>query len=316
MKVLKFFLFIFKWNFIYKKHLVKVLKPYLLENGEIKISYSRKYLLVKNYNANFIQNESTITEYLNKSFEYFKVDHIKYKITNVKLSSSTLPIEFKLKKYRPRPFVIPLAIDENKKVIELETFTNSTALICCTSGTGKSFFLHSLLKRIIQLDFCRFDQVIIIDPKKEDEFIDFSNNKKIRIIQTFDECYQFYKDLEFAVDNGNNQSTLIIFEEYLQFLRPTQENDDKKRKKDLLRILEKGIEFMRSKRVCQIITTQHYTAEENLLSLSAINCKIYSSPSKSFCQLNNIPLVFANRPDLIHGKFLIQIRGKVFLGRF
>lgn len=301
--------------FSLKKRLKQVLKRYIDEDGDISISYIKKRVVITGYTIEAIKQVGDIAEYLNSVYPFFKVDKIKTTPFKIILSQSLLPKKFILpKNYKPQAHLIPIGVDEDGKILELDVVRSSSCFLAAPSGTGKTFFIKSLLLSIKPHNYLGF-KIVIYDPKKDGDFDEFEDNGKIVIVRTQDEAVSFHRQLKENIENGICEKTLIIAEEYLQFTNKDKFPDKagKAQAQEIASHLDTISQLYRSKSVYLIVTTQGVNISEQTVSLSNYSNKIYTKISKAQSEAQNIPSEFVGRDDMVNGRFIVSINNGKFI---
>lgn len=286
----------------------KVLAPYLNDNSKLEISYLFQSLKITDYKLSLIKEEEIVTNYLNLVTPKLKFDKILYSSNKVIFTSEKLPEVYKPQSKHNSKNKLTIGVTE-KGPYTIQTNINHCLLLGMAPGSGKTFGLRKIISTLMEYHYSptdltkSFQAVTIIDPKNEGDFEEHSTRAKIIISQ--EEALAFLTQLNEEVDSNMNKRQIIIIEEYTQLII----NGDKKMGREIARIIQRINTFYRSKGIFLIMTTQFLTVEMNEVNVESF-IKIISSPTKSYANLYNIPLIYCNRDDLIHGKYLINFRGK------
>lgn len=302
--------------FSFKKRLKQVFKRYIGEEGDVSVSFLRKRVVITGYTIEAVKQVGDISEYLNSVYPFFKIDKITITPFKIIFQKSKLPKKFKLpKSYKPQGHLIPIGVDENGKILEWDTHRSSSAFLAAPSGTGKTVFLKSILKSIKPYNYLDF-KVAIYDPKKDGDFDEFEDNNRIVILRTQDEAIGFHRQLKENIENGICEKVFIIAEEYLQFVDQSKFKNNKTAREQALELtshLDTISQLYRSKGVFLLVSTQGVNISDQVISLSNFSNRIYSKLSKAQAEVQGVSAEFANRDDMINGRFIVSVNNGKFI---
>lgn len=316
MKIVYSIYFYFKYILFLRSNLKNALNEFLTEKSKISFSYLKSELIITNYNTRLIKNEELIFDYINRVDDLpIKIDYAVFKTNKVVFKSQKIPEYFNYPQKNINQDMIPLCLTEKREIKFWNPKNSSALILTMPQGAGKTVFLRKFLGNIVENflgnDKC-YQQIIIIDPKCENDFLHLKNDR-VQIINTLTEAISVLQKIERQADANTARRTLFVAEEYLQFCRTTVETKDKN--KEFIRILNKVIEFYRSKNISLILTSQHQSSGENYIPLD--NCiRILSSPNKQMCEQLSIQKNYSNRADIKFLKYIYYNRGDSCLARF
>lgn len=179
---------------------------YLLEvSAGVKITslYSRRLDIANALDVEDVRISSKLVVYEGKS--YISVEHKIKRVRDLVHDASIL-----------KGRKIPIGVDNYGGLVYWDLDNQSTphALICGTTGSGKSVCLISMLEHILQTDV---DNVIILDPKREFIKYDSIGDGRISVVN---EIIDIETELKKLVDymnrlikEGRERRTVIIFDE-------------------------------------------------------------------------------------------------------
>lgn len=310
----KFYLFL---DFYFTgRAMSKALRSYLSQDGKVVISrlFTNK-IVIKNYLVSAISHCDEISNYFNScNQEYFTVDDIIIKPSKLIFKKSSLPEVYEPKNLKYDNRLILLGCDKNSHPVYLNTKTSSGLFIGMGSGSGKSYFLKSVLRNMQNRKYQGYD-IQIWDPKDENEFGELKE-ENVSIIKTPEEALDRFKILDEQISKNNNHPTLIVLEEYLIWTSTSSKNKEAKQLcSELIEYITKSLRLWRSKGIFLIITTQSTLFTEQEIDLNLVGNKLFSSVSLAASTNLGISKIFVNRSDLKQGKFIISTGGTFQLMR-
>lgn len=318
---MNFLIFYFKYPFI-KYHLKKLYKNYLMEGGTISLSYIKKQVVLKKYSFAATTSKDQIAIHLNQILDFFKIDDIKTTHKKIIFSSANLPKEARLpKKYIAKSMILPIGITSGK-VIEVNTRTTSSTGILIPAGAGKTFFIVSSMMIWQKLNWLDFEEVVIVDVKKDEDFYIFETDPKCKILKTIEQVSEYYDQLEEKIQSNQNPKTLIIFDEYSVYANSENYKNNREKlslSKNIANKIELGTSLWRSKGIHQVIINQKINKTDNPINMSSVANLIigYITPAQAQQFGEMILPTQISRGDLVKGKFLISTnfsQFKIFKG--
>lgn len=311
---MKNILFYLKY-FSIKKRLKEVFGKYLLGHGDVKISLLRKRIILSGYSSSLVSSEDSIALFINKSFDYFKIDRIELTLNKLILSQSKLPELYCLPKaYKPTLYHIPIGCNDNKEIVSINTEETSSTGIFIPSGGGKTRLLRGILKNLKEHQFCGF-KVVIWDPKNDGEFDFLENANSVSILRSQQEALDFHRTLKESVEAGENTPTLLILEEYPQWTDSAKFRNNKEAKEkaqELLAMIETAMQLYRSRKIHTFLVNQNLNKENNPADINNVTNKIFGYVSNAQGVVNNVAPEFVARADLKKGKFIVSIKNEPY----
>ncbi|WP_300382438.1 FtsK/SpoIIIE domain-containing protein [Clostridium sp.] len=141
--------------------------------------------------------------------------------------------------------------------IDISTKTNSHALVCGMSGSGKSFLINILFARLC-LENGSEGQVYFADFKQDDQFLHLKNCPRYypydKSIEALNTVYEILNNRQSGKDESRYSITLI-WDEYMANILSIQ-NTDKKKADEIMRKVSEILMLGRSLGVRLIISCQ------------------------------------------------------------
>lgn len=169
-------------------------------------------------------------------------------VANVRISSemvvhegkSYLAVEFARKRDKVLLFdpaeqtgmKIPLGKDNFNQTVYWDLSNHSTphALVCGSTGSGKSVCLQNTLEYAMQMN--NIDNIVILDPKYEFIKYNYSGDTRIVVVNEIEAIEntmdKLVKHMESLVQSGKRQTTLIIADEFADSVANSRKGNDLK----------------------------------------------------------------------------------------
>lgn len=294
------------------RRLNEVLSPFLSkERGKISLSFLSRRIRLKNYNIHAINQKDKILEYLNSSYQYFKIDEVRIGASTIEFRESHLPARFELTKdYRSQDFLIPIGVDAAGKIVHLDNRTSVGVGVFIPTGSGKTTAVKNILREAMMHKRYSYD-IVVLDPKNQGDFEEFEG--LCTLITTLEDAHKFFTSLRSEVASSSNKPTLIIFEEYLMWTNKALFANDKERQskaQEIAQCLELGLRTYRSRKVFYFVISQNPNIGLATIDLSNLTHKLLGYVSRAQATALGISETqFIERSDLRFGKFLYLENG-------
>ena len=114
---------------------------------------------------------------------------------------------------------IPIGKDNYDQVIywDLDNHSTPHALVCGSTGSGKSVSMHSTLNYVLETDV---DEIYIFDPKSE--FTKFHDHVRVYvyddILEIEEQMALLVKEMQASVKSGRKKMTVVLFDEFADAL--------------------------------------------------------------------------------------------------
>ena len=138
-----------------------------------------------------------------------------------------------------------------------------TALVVGSTGSGKTYFTHQLLGKIVLNKSCNGEDVrVFISDIKNEDFRQFKNRPNYYGINAVDGIKEVRKILQERMendeDNEDKETIILLIEEYAVLINSIKDKSDKEKLKDMVAdLLFAG----RSKKIITIVSLQRADAE-------------------------------------------------------
>lgn len=138
-----------------------------------------------------------------------------------------------------------------------------TALVVGSTGSGKTYFTHQLLGKIVLNKSCNGEDVrVFISDIKNEDFRQFKNRPNyygINAVDGIKEVHKIFEErMENDEDNEDKETIILLIEEYAVLINSIKDKSDKEKLKDMVAdLLFAG----RSKKIITIVSLQRADAE-------------------------------------------------------